>query len=417
MPFSLHFPSALCAACLLLAAGRAAAEPEIPVYQDFSWPLSFTAASHGAEGKDEARAIREAAAIAHLAQEEDSWVDRYLFRPPAATANAFAAYQPPRAASADGPASVRDWLSGALGQGKSAAALLDVSSREAETGDWLSGDLAEMSRKREAKKSTALADAAAAAQMLSSVAETAAGAPGLFDVLRTDRGNANVPDGEVRSGIDAVRQAAEARLFGDDADRSGEMLRTFPANGASGEATPAWREGMAGNTLSPGPAADERENPAWMTAILSAGNPPASATGRDTWSFSGQQTAPPSSDREGVAIPSFAGSGETAERVPADKERFTPRESLPGAETAGKWSGADSSRPDVAAGTAVDMREGWNAGWRSGWNGGWGSRNSLSGGLALPVLPETPEMPASTPGRSSSPSMPNASTLPRPAWY
>ena len=147
MSFRLLPPAVSATACLIAA--LAASAGEIPVYEDFSVPLSFAdaPAASGVAGEN-ALPARDEIAVSFLAQEEDTWFDRLLVRHPAA-ATAPLPYTPPQSGSTPREtASARNWLSDAVTRSRGGQP--DATAENDDAGEWLSGDLARMARKRAA---------------------------------------------------------------------------------------------------------------------------------------------------------------------------------------------------------------------------------------------------------------------------
>jgi hypothetical protein len=407
--FPRFLPPAACAACLLAAA--AALAGEIPAYEDFSHPLSFSALSGGREAEGGTLPAREDIAISFLAQDEDTWFDRLLVHHPAGSSG-IAPYTPPSGGnSARDALSARNWLSDALVRGLPGQA--DPSGQDADSGDWLSGDLARMARKRTAKETAEKERLAAEEETAADASSAALWSPpdsSRFQPFASAdaaaRGAAtNAPggrDGGARVSFDTRRNAADAR---DGAQND------FAADGTDSPARDwsrsAWTDGTpsAGNSADASapwksPSAEKDDEPAWMKAILEAGRPSDAAA--RPWSLAAPASGRGYGTPDGFA-PHTGTGGASAAQPAGGGWGALPRSANPAEPAAAAWTDAGTSgwsAPSPAAETHV------------GWQGGWNARQSLSETFALPAAPTAP-----LPSASPSSTMPTNAALPRPAWY
>ena len=278
MSFRLLPPAVSATACLIAA--LAASAGEIPVYEDFSVPLSFAdaPAASGVAGEN-ALPARDEIAVSFLAQEEDTWFDRLLVRHPAAAA-APLPYTPPQSGSTPREnASARNWLSDAVTRSRGGQP--DATAENDDAGEWLSGDLARMARKRAA----ASADDRSREDAGDNDPEEETATPWTqSDPTRFPRaasadatggGGTNAPgsrSGDARAALTAGRTSADAReRERDDFAGNGpeEPSRVWTHRDWTGAAAADIGAGTAPWKV---PSAEESGQPSWMKAILAAGD-------------------------------------------------------------------------------------------------------------------------------------------------
>lgn len=404
---------AVLAACLLAAA--AAVAGEIPAYEDFSFPLAFSGASGGRGAEGGSLPAREDLAISFLAQDEDTWFERILARHPAA-GGAIAPYTPPRAdANGRDAAAPRNWLSDAIARGIPAA--LDPSAQDADSGDWLSGDLAEMARKRGKKASGGKARSPAGENAGEEEDEVAAP----WERADADPATPSAASGAASRASDAAAAAtgdwrtarngnedlfpADAASGGEEMPASSEMLRALTANALAGRTASAeGTDGASASQASSPGTAEKDAAPAWLQAILDAGSAPAPATLR--WS------APERAETR-LSLPAATPVARPAESVafrdPVPAAGLPSAAALPAAaaEPEMPWAGAGSATAFRGAATsAPDTHAGWHG-------GGWEAQGTGVSGWSLPAAPA---IPAPVPAARAS-AIPTNAALPRPSWY